>query len=114
MCTQRDTWQDLQSAFKVWCVLACHVGHHIHQNGEPAYRGHQRDYAHNDDEASAATEGVTEEEYADSASDPHGPHEQAVPTLHRNMQTIHSHYAPSTEQDSYEEEHEDTSSEGTR
>ncbi|KAL0038793.1 hypothetical protein WJX79_008093 [Trebouxia sp. C0005] len=58
--------------------------------------------------------GVTEDEYADSATDPHGPHEQAVPTLHHNMHSTHSHYAPSTEQDSYEEEHEETSSEGTQ
>jgi len=57
---------------------------------------------------------VTEDEYVDSATDPHGPHKQAVPILHHNMHSTHSHYAPSTEQDSYEEEHEDTSSEGTR
>ncbi|DBA71008.1 hypothetical protein WJX79_008093 [Trebouxia sp. C0005] len=91
-----------------------HNSYHVHQNGGPAYTGHQTDCARNDDDASAATGGVTEDEYADSATDPHGPHEQAVPTLHHNMHSTHSHYAPSTEQDSYEEEHEETSSEGTQ
>lgn len=67
-------------------------------------------YAHNGDSASAASQGATDAEYADSATDPPGMH-TAAQQMH--MQGLHSSYV-STEQDSYEEEREDTTSEGTQ
>jgi len=87
-------------------------GRHIHQNGGP-YLARGQEYGHTEEEASAATEGITEDEYADSATDPHGSHRHEEPVLHQNMHSVHSHYV-SAEQDSYEEEHDDASSEGTR
>lgn len=90
-----------------------HNSSHDLENGG-SYLGHREEYARNDDDdASAVTEGASEAEYDDSAGDPHGPQHQAAPLLHHNMQSTHNHYAPA-EQDVYEEEREDTSSEGTR
>ena len=82
------------------------------QNGG-AYHGQSDGYAQNGDSASTVKERVLDGEYAGSAPDPHGSNQAAVHISHQNMQAVNSQYA-STEQDSYEDEHEDTTSEGTR
>ena len=81
------------------------------QNGS-AYYAQNDGYAQNEDTASGATERVTDGEYADSAPDLPGSYQAPMPNTHPTMQAANN-YA-STEQDSYEEEHEDTTSEGTR
>lgn len=62
-----------------------------------------------DDTASAATERMTEDEYADSATHSHGPHDMVPKT--EQMHKTHDHFAA---QDRYEDDHTETSSEGTR
>lgn len=84
----------------------------MQQNGG-AYFAKNEDYAPNDDDTSAATEGVTEGEYADSATEPQGPHQDAIPVTLQIVHRAQNQYA-STEQDSYVADHEDTASEGTR
>ena len=81
------------------------------QNGG-AYYAQNDGLAQNEDTASGATERVTDGEYADSAPDLHGSYQAPVANSHQAMQAGNN-YA-STEQDSFEEEHEDTTSEGTR
>ena len=89
---------------------AGHMHHQLHQNGA-AYYASGDDYAQNDDVASAATEGITEDDCADSATDPPALH--GMPVHLDRMQHAHSHYA-SAAQNSYEDDHSETSSEGTR
>ena len=91
-------------------AFAGHMHRQLHQNGA-AYYASGDDHAQNDDVASAATEGNTEDDYADSANDP--PASRGMPMHLDRMQNAHSHYAP-TAQDSYDDEHSETSSEGTR
>ena len=86
--------------------------HHLQQNGG-AHFAKNEDYAPNDDDASAAAEGVTEDEHADSASEPQGPYQDAMPVTLQNVHSAQNQYA-STEQHSYVADHEDTASEGTR
>lgn len=65
-----------------------------------------------DDTASAATERMTEDEYADSAThsrESHDPNDM-VPRPEQTHKA-HTHFAA---QDRYEDEHTETSSEGTR
>lgn len=62
-----------------------------------------------DDTASAATERMTEDDYADSATHSHGSHDM-VPRP-EPMHKAHNHFGA---QDRYEDDHTETSPEGTR
>ena len=82
--------------------------HRLHQNGA-AYYATADESAQNEDDASAATERMTEDEYADSATHSHGSHGMA--SKPERMDRAHNHFAA---QDRSEEDHTETSSEGTR
>lgn len=78
------------------------------QNGAAHYAAADN-FAQNDDNASAATERLTEDEYADSATHSHGSH--GMLSKPERTHKAHDHFGA---QDSYEDDHTETSSEGTR
>lgn len=82
--------------------------HHLHQNGV-AYYAPADGSAQNEGDASAATERMTEDEYADSATHSHGSH--GIASKAEQLQRAHNHFAT---QDRSEEDHTENSSEGTR
>lgn len=82
--------------------------HRLHQNGAASYAPVD-DSAYNDDDASAATERMTEDEYADSVTHLRGSHGMA--SKPDRAHKAHNHLAA---QDRSEDDHTDTSSEGTR
>ena len=87
-------------------VAAGHM-HRLHQNGA-AYYAPADHFAQNGDEASAATEPMMEDGYADSATHSQGSHGMA--SKPEQMHKAHNHFA----QDRSEDDHTETSSEGTR
>lgn len=89
-------------------VVAAGQMHRLHQNGA-AYHAPADDSAHNADNASAATERMTEDGYADSATLSHGSHGMAS-----KPDRPHKAHNDFTAQDRSEDDHTETSSEGTR
>lgn len=89
-------------------IVAVGRMHRINQN-IAVYYPPADEFAQNDDSASAATERVTEDEYADSATHSHGSHGMA--SKPEQPHKAHNHFAA---QDKSEEDHTETSSEGTR
>ncbi|KAL3138447.1 hypothetical protein ABBQ32_006237 [Trebouxia sp. C0010 RCD-2024] len=84
------------------------VHHHTRQDGG-AYFALADEYAQNDDNASAATGRMTEDEYADSATHSHGSHGMLLNT--EQTYKTHNHLAA---QESCQDDRSEPSSEGTR
>ena len=91
-------------------MFAGQVHRDTHQDGV-AYYAPADDFAQNDDNASAATGRMTEDEYADSATHSHGSHGM-VPEPEQTYET-HNHPAAHV-QESCGDDHSEPSSEGTR
>ena len=84
----------------------------LHQNGAGYYGASDGDAQH-DDVASAGTAAITDDDYADSASEPRASH--GMPVHSGRMQSAHSaHYAPAAQSSHYVDERTGSPSQGKR